>query len=78
MAKEIQITYKAFITEIYKDCEFNPGENSIDETKENLSYAVGRQIAKAIKEGGGIPDVTISNLKVFVIDGEEELTDEQP
>lgn len=71
-SKEIHITYKAEVTEIYKDCKFNPGEINIDETKENLSYAVGMQITKAIKEGGGIPDVKIKDLKIFVIDDETE------
>lgn len=71
MAKEIQFTYTAHVTEIYKDSEFDHGGVGIDEARKSLAYAVGLPIAKAIKEDGGIPDITISNLKVFVIDGEE-------
>lgn len=67
MAKELQITYKAEVTEIYKNVDvglFDP-----DREKNTII----RDIEHMVEIAGAVPDVKVSNFKAFVIDGDDEI-----
>lgn len=67
MAKEIQLTYTAHVTEIYKDVDvglFDP-----DREKNTII----RDIEHMVEIAGAVPDVKVTNFKAFVIDDDKEI-----
>ena len=70
MAKEIQLTYTAHVTEIYKtEIYKNVDVGLLDPDREKNTII--RDLERMVEVAGAVPAITIKDFKVFVIDGEE-------
>jgi len=75
MAKEIQLTYTAHVTEIYKteiyktEIYKNVDVGLLDPDREKNTII--RDLERMVEVAGAVPAITIKDFKVSVIDGEE-------